>query len=579
MNLDKNQQQAVETTSKKALVLSGAGSGKTRVLIERIAHLLEEKKVAPSEIMAFTFTRKAAKEIQDRLETRIGPQAHKVQTGTMHGVALGLLWRFGEYLDYKPKSITVYGQWETDFLIKEVAADLGLFKKTWKIPKKKMPGKKSVDGMFADYYERGLPPSRDHPGKTLFHEFTRRCRENNALTYGALLIGLFNLLPLINRFLTIRHILVDEVQDIDSLQWQIIEDMQSCFDADLFVVGDIDQSIYGFRGAIPNYLVNRLHTFDLYRAENNYRSDPAIINAANRLIQHNTGRIEFEMKAVKESIEQVNVIKEMDSAAIAVFLTPFITPTAVLARNHFLLKKLSKLLDEVGVEHSYVGSKTKLVESEPFRRFHAFLKLTVNPYDNFSFLLIRDLVGLTKIEYSMIREKAVKEGKSHFKVWRETHRDQFIDYYDSVDRWEMDGIVNKLYFMFDDDRFSDSALFINPWLADHLNGTVAEYLSWLATYGETDEIKESNEIQLMTIHAAKGLEFSTVIIAGCNEGILPSKQSRSDVDKVNDERRLMYVAMTRAEKLLVCTVRPEKKEYKGKITFNPVSRFLKEAGV
>ena len=174
MDLDFQQKQAVETESTSALVLSGAGSGKTRVLIERISYLVEQKHVAPSEILAFSFTRKAAGEIRDRLETRLGPMAHGIQSGTMHGIALEYLRRFGEYIGMKPKSITVYGQFESDYLLKECAIDLGIYKigpkKTskWMVPKKAKPGKQTIDGMFADYYERGILPDDDHPGECAF---------------------------------------------------------------------------------------------------------------------------------------------------------------------------------------------------------------------------------------------------------------------------------------------------------------------------------------------------------------------------------------------------------------------------
>jgi len=135
MNLDDQQAAAVHTPAARAMVIAGAGSGKTRVLIERIGYLIEEKNVSPFEIMTFTFTRRAAGEIIDRLEKRVGPAAHHITAGTMHNIALNFLRRFGEFAGLKAESITIYNQWETDFLIQEVAADLGLYKNgSWKIP-------------------------------------------------------------------------------------------------------------------------------------------------------------------------------------------------------------------------------------------------------------------------------------------------------------------------------------------------------------------------------------------------------------------------------------------------------------
>ena len=147
MNLDTQQQQAVETDSRKALVIAGAGSGKTRTLTERIAYLIEKKKVSPYEICAFTFTRKASQEMKSRLEARIGNQAHKVQMGTMHALGLSMLHRFGDILGLKAKNITVYCEWESAYLLKDIATDMGIYKKSWN------PRKKDIDAVFAQAAE------------------------------------------------------------------------------------------------------------------------------------------------------------------------------------------------------------------------------------------------------------------------------------------------------------------------------------------------------------------------------------------------------------------------------------------
>ena len=291
MELDPQQKKAVITESKKVLVISGAGSGKTRVLTERIAYLIEQKKVSPYEILAFTFTRRAAGEMNSRLENRIEGKAHKVTMSTMHALGLNMIHKFGETIGLRNKTVTVYSEWEESYLLKEVAIELGIFKKTWKIPKKKV-----IDPMFAAYYERGIEPTRFDPGYGLFKAFIHRCKENNALTYGALLIGLEMLIPTMAKYLHYRHILVDEVQDIDPLQWQIINKLCAAFNASLFTVGDIDQSIYSFRGAVPEYLIEHQDKFNIYRIETNYRSDAYIVQGANNLISHNQDRLEKTMR-------------------------------------------------------------------------------------------------------------------------------------------------------------------------------------------------------------------------------------------------------------------------------------------
>ena len=343
------------------------------------------------------------------------------------------------------------------------------------------------------------------------------------------------------------------------------------------MVGDIDQSIYSFRGAVPEYLITYQEYFDIFRIETNYRSDAAIVNAANSLISHNANRIEKTMKPVRGNEKPVVVINNTDSEALTKFISRAnLGDMAVLARNHFLLKKLSKLMDEKNIKHTYVGDKGKLVESESFRRFHAFLKLIVNPMDNFSFLLVRDMVGISRQEYAAIRYQSVQQSKSHFQVWIENGPGGWGDWFRDPDHTELTNVVDYLA-----DRLPMGTALINDFIYDNTDmATTAEsYLTWLATYDTTDEIEDAAGIQLMTIHAAKGLEFPTVVIAGCNDEILPSKQSINDIDKIDDERRLMYVAITRAVDQLILTVRPEISEFNGKERINPASRFLGEAQV
>ena len=571
MQLDYQQRMAVEAKSKAAMVLAGAGSGKTLVLVERIRHLIENERVSPHEIMAFTFTRKAAGEIKNRLRETIGEDAEKVTMGTMHSIALGMIHRFGYELGLRHDITTVYSQWESDYLLREVAIELGYYhKKKWKVPKKQ------IDEMFARYYQEGIAPARDDQGYPLFSAFIARCKENNALTYGTLLIGLFYLITTMSINMNFSHILVDEVQDIGTLQWNIIDLLCSCFQASLFVVGDIDQSIYEWRGAVPDRLVNKQHLFDVYKLETNYRSVPEIVEKANNLIQHNNNRITKTMVAHrKQSILGAAVCYNMDSNAIADNLkSRDISNTAILARNHILLKKLSQVMTEKGIDHAYIGSKAELTNSEEFRRFHAFLKLIVNPYDNFSFLLIRELIGLSREEYAKIRMTAAQCGKSHFQVWNTSQSEWPL----FNNEYELDDIVTYLQ---DSIELKDICQ-IAEFIADSPGADTKDYLDWLATYDIQDELEEtSGQLQLMamTVHAAKGLEWDTVIIAGCNEGLIPSKQAvTAGGDAIEAERRLMYVAMTRAADTLVMMVRPELTvDARGKEYSNPISRFIEEA--
>ena len=590
ISLNAQQCVAVETESEKVLCLAGAGSGKTLVIVERAAYLIEARKTSPYEILAVTFTRKAALELKERLEARVGSRARHMTVGTIHAVGLRYLRRFGELVGLKPDNITVYGEWEERFLLRETAADLGLYNgKSWKVPKG------TIDEAFAGYYQKGVEPDEDHPAYGLFKEFIRRCTENNALTHGGILTGFDLLLPLIARYLNIKHLFVDEVQDIDPLQWRIIGRFRTFLGSELFAVGDIDQSIYSWRGAVPEYLIEHQDEFNIYRLETNYRSCREIVQAANRLIEHNEKRLPRTMEAVREENGDIFVTPVMDSKNLATCIfyklsTIFPGDLVVLARNHKLLDRLAEELKALDIPSARIGRNHALMNTEEFRRFHAFLKLLVNPYDNFSFMLIRDIIGLPRTEYADIRVRAAQEGRSHFQVWLESReaQDELADFYMHNEDATLQSILDELEeFFFDSEiftikdeqcRLNDSVTFIWRWLENNPNGTLPGYLDWLATYDIQDEITEDDDrVKLMTVHASKGLEWPVVIVAGCNEGILPSKQSLSSGD-VEAERRLMYVAMTRAKDALILTVRPEQRKTKdGRVYENPESRFVKEA--
>ena len=279
----------------------------------------------------------------------------------------------------------------------------------------------------------------------------------------------------------------------------------------------------------------------------------------------------------------IKILRNIDSKKIAEYVIglPTTQNVAVLARNHSLLIKLSEELDSIKFPHVYIGKESALIHSEEFMRFHAFLKLICNPYDNLAFLLIKDIIGLSAAQYSLIRMTASELHMSHFKMWINNvePRDAYQAFYQDADPNDLNITLQLLDNLIND--FAD--INVNPireyfikYLDIAHNPTVQDYLDWLATVDIQDEIKEDYEgLTLMTIHAAKGLEWDTVIVAGCNEEILPSKQALNN-DDIEAERRLMYVAMTRAKDNLVLTVRPETKEVNGRVYNNPESRFIKE---
>ena len=579
MELSTEQKIPCYTKSSKALVIAPAGSGKTRLLISRIGYLISECGVSPYEIMSFSYTRKSSGEIVNRLSKEIGIQANRITAGTQHGVSLKLLQTYGELVGLKPDKITIYGSWEENYLLKEVAIELGYHNgKSWKNIKKYQ-----IDGAFNLYYTSGIWIKDNDKAKEIMQAFFARCHENNALTYGMILTKFLKLIPKISKFLNLRHILVDEIQDMSPLQWKIINELCSHTGADLFVIGDHRQAIFGFRGGDCDYLIRNQHLFDVYNLTDNYRSSANIVDAANQLIEHCGVSIGEPMRAVREQIAPIVVRYKMDSTALVKGIkmggNTFDGNVAILARNHWMLEKLSTLLTEANIKHEYIGKKSKLVRSEEFRIFHSFLKLIVNEHDNFSFVLIRQYLELSAQEYADIRWNATVEYQSHFSAWKATpDKDSYTwqKWFKVAERTDMASAIDLMKdidFGFDTEPIFD---FVYAWILDHYDGTIDAYLNWLATFDVSDEIKEDVEgLQLLSMHSAKGLEWPTVIILGLNEGIFPSKQSISKND-IEEELKIAYVAMTRSENQLILTSRPLIKDDNGDIK-NPVSRFIKWA--
>jgi DNA helicase-2/ATP-dependent DNA helicase PcrA len=563
INLNKPQQMAVETKSESALVIAPAGSGKTRVLISRIEHLLNSG-ISPTEILAFTFTRKAAGEIKDRLE-KTSPEASRVQTGTMHGLALGFIYRFGSK---RINNITVYSEWESDALVKDVIETTGL-----------PLSSKAANMALNHYYQTGKMSAVN---QTFVKAFFDRCRENNAITYGMLLLKLRDLIPEIAEHTHYKHILVDEAQDIDPLQWEIINAMCSKFGANKYIVGDVNQSIYEFRGAVPTYLVEHQHDFDIYHLHTNYRSDAHIVDFANKLICRNEKRIGGRMLAKDKPKNPVVIINNTDSEK-TIFVYEGLRAKrpndriAILARNHSLLKKMSRLMNEKGIKHEYVGKKSALANSENFRRFHSFMRLLINPFDNFAFMLARKNLGISDSKFDALRIWAAEDGVSHFEMYKKLEPLSMHPIFDIDPSLSPTDHASYIKMSFPDlDPTGEVIDFIYSWAANHAGG-LEEYFDWLAVMDIQDEVSNTEgAVQLMTIHAAKGLEWPIVIVAGCNDGILPSSQSIRSGD-LESERRLTYVAWTRAQNLLVATCRPEKQKLKNVIKSTPISRFLIES--
>jgi len=581
MNLDDSQYVAVTSEHKKTLVVAGAGSGKTRVLIERIRHLIDNG-TSPHDILAFTFTRKAAGEMKKRLVDIIGSNAHKVTMGTSHAIGAEMIRRY----DSQKARCSIYGPIESELVLKDVAEEMGVYKKkAWK------PSRKSIDNAFLQYAAQKIFPEKDDPAYNLFHAFQYRCSQNRALTYDDLLVVFWGLIPLLAQFLSWKHVLVDECQDLTPLQWDIINDIGLRFGASIFAVGDTDQSIYRFRGACPSYVIDHQLDFGAtFLLETNYRSLPGIVSCGNDVIKHCTSRIEkksvpFRKNNCGSSIS-VNPVENIDSKLVMMMIQELMENEggiAVLSRTHILLQKISRSLTEKNIRHIYVGNTNSMLKDTPAITVHSFLRLCLNPLDNFSFMTIRKHLGISDLDYAQIRQEATKARVGHLTAWlqRPSTSPEVARFFSNN---------KKLPSALSEIERMNLPIFSGPvfdfaanWIDENKEGNLftQEYLDYVAVFDMQDEIVEDEEapqLILSTIHAAKGLEFPTVIMVGMNDGIFPGSRAIADADNMNDEIRLAYVGMTRAEDTLFLTSRPTiTEDVKGHVMECPVSRFVRWA--
>jgi len=596
--LDLQQEAAVRSSSRYTMINAGAGSGKTRVLIERIAWLIEKKNIPSSEIMVVTFTRKAAQEIDRRLEERLGARkVTNLRTGTYHAQALRYARHYG--LTAMPMmNSTIYSEWEAKWLMRDsadiVKAPAGFYE------------------FMNTYWLTGIEPEPDHPFYRFFSVFRSRLRLNNALTFGDLNLIFLELIPKICTR-ALKHLLVDEAQDLDHLQWKGLLELTNQSGCSLTVVGDIDQSIYAFRGAQPLKLLELADYFTVLPLGTNYRSVPVVVTSASQLISHNIERIKKDLNANRQNHGAFLVIDMVDTTAAVELIHQLAkqdNDIAVLSRNHVLLARLDQDLSKAGVQHHYCGKRRKQMDSEDFRMVMAALKLRLNEFDNFSFGLVRRYFGLTNDNYLNLLAASQRTDRSHLEEWLENScsaasvrnarpekgiRIPPVEWYEAA--WRFFANIDrkdKAAFLPLIDIFED----LEKLLPDYFvaTGTAAQlmtsyglhknlrgFLDFVALYDIQEEVKDqkvgSNGVQLMTIHAAKGLEWDVVLLLGWNEGILPSKQSIDSLDyrKIEEERRLAYVAMTRARDKLVITSRPTISEGKdGRKYNNPISRFVDE---
>ena len=623
--LNPPQREAVTCTEGPLLVLAGAGSGKTRVLTTRIAYLIAEKGVAPYHILALTFTNKAAKEMKERVQKLTGEEAG-VWLFTFHGFCARLLSMEIEALGFD-KRFSIYDEDDQQSLIGHIIKDLNLNDKVF--------SKRMLAGIFSDAKNHSLRPQeyliqsyQPRQVTEAFALYQKRLKEANALDFDDLLlktIELFEKRPDIlqkyrDRF---RYILVDEYQDTNMAQYHIVS-LLAKEHRNLCVVGDDDQSIYGWRGADIRNILEFEKDFPgahVVRLEQNYRSTDRILEAANRVIENNHGRKSKRLWTDKKDGFPITVYEGRTEREEAVYICDRILngrrmgsrydSFAVLYRTHAQSRILEMILQSYSIPYKVYGGTSFFNRSE-VKDVLSYLRLLSNPNDDVAFTRIINVPrrGIGNAALEELRAEAQQRGLSLFAVvldpqtmslrtrakfapFAQIMETAFEEYgqkpfsvfaADLLKRIRYDAYLKedkKENYEVRSDNVKELLGYMSEFeesFDDPDGDLLQSFLNTVALFMNADNVDEQNGcVNLMTLHAAKGLEFDTVFLCGMEEGLFPSSQSKFDPEKLEEERRLCYVGVTRAREKLYLTFAGSRMLY-GQFTASQPSSFLREMG-
>ncbi len=585
-NLNEAQRRAVESRAPVILVNAGAGSGKTAVLSLRLVRLLKEG-VSPWNLLALTFTRHAAGEMRRRIEAEVGEQ-RKLSLLTFHAFAASLLERWGEILGYR-KNFSIYDQSDQVALLREILDEQGM--------------ERDPAGVI-----REIQSGRFSQDRPIFREYQRRLKEGNAFDYRGLLQSA-NLL--LREHAAVReayrsrftHLLVDEVQDTDPDQWEMIDLLRP---SQLFMAGDDYQSIYGFRGAKVDHILSFPKTFpgvEVIRLEQNYRSTVPIVEAANRLIAHNRYQLEKRLRTDWAGSVAVSVMQaetpEKEAEAVATIIKRDCgkgeyhpSDRAILYRTHAQAVPLAKALQLRKIPYQIVTSS--FWEKEEVRHLLSFLTILHNSGDDYHLKKILPKEAYSPEVLSALNLEAARAERSLFEIlpssWFKEH---LLDLQEKLSKGAYPSVLALAKEV--DRRFQFSERYrkegyplkeaylqklfekIVRWQEgnpeDH---SLSAFLKWQFTRSVQDELRdEEDSVKLLTIHAAKGLEWPTVFLCGLEQGLFPLRPALSSEEALEEERRLMYVAITRAKERLYLLWSKERTRF-GRAVRNKPSQFLTE---
>ena len=629
--MNDRQAEAVQTTEGPLLIMAGAGSGKTRVLTHRIAYLIDEKMVNPWNILAITFTNKAAREMKERAAA-LNPATQDCLIATFHSMCVRILRREADHIGYN-RNFTIVDPGEQRTLMKRILKNLNLDPKKWN--ERAILGTISnakndlIDGvayanMAGDMYTEIVAKC--------YTAYQKELRQSEAMDFDDLImltLRLFDQNPDVLTYYQQRYqyIHVDEYQDTNHAQYQLVKLLASRF-KNICVVGDADQSIYGWRGADMQNILDFEKDYPEAKVvllEENYRSTKTILQAANEVIRNNRNRRPKNLWTQNEDGEEIVYYRANDEQDEALFVARTIDQLsregyshkdfAVLYRTNAQSRTVEEALLKANIPYTMVGG-TKFYSRKEIRDVISYLNLIANPSDNISYERVvnepKRGVGpgtVDKIrnfaasqEISLLEASAnimlsPVKGKAAQAVYE--FANLILDLRDRLDDYSVTELVELVLkktgysaalaaqaTLESQARIENIEEFLsvtknfdenpdNP--ADETGlDKLSRFLNDLALIADTDDgDQESSEVTLMTLHAAKGLEFPVVFLVGMEENVFPLSRASEDEDELEEERRLAYVGITRAEKMLYLTNANSRMLY-GKTNYNQPTRFLRE---
>ena len=600
--LNKEQQQAVQHTEGPLLILAGAGSGKTKVLTVRIAHLLAQG-VNPYEILAITFTNKAAKEMKSRVEGLVGDVANRIWLSTFHSFCAKFLrFEIDSFLGYN-SNFTIYDTSDSQAVIKAALKALNLDDKYYPVgamiaaisdAKNKLLFASDFRKQARDFYQQKVAD--------VYEYYERELRKNNALDFDDLLLVAVKLLQsnaaVLDKYShRFRYVMIDEYQDTNHAQYLLAKLLASHW-KNIAVVGDADQSIYAWRGAdIQNILdfEKDYPNCTSIKLEQNYRSTKIILDAANAVIENNEGRPKKNLWTDKTEGAKIQHFTAQSEHEEAAFIGDTIAKKhdihgvpygdmAILYRTNAQSRVLEEALIKRALPYTMVGG-TKFYDRKEIKDVLAYLRVLYNPFDDLSLLRIINVpkrsIGATTV--AKLQDYARANGTSLFMTLTQLHLVDTIKGKTKEKLEEFGILIFTLVAEMEDKTVLDileSILDRTGYLAQleestdpqdqaraenigellsvakdfqdtNPTGTVEDFLEQVALVNDVDSFEqEESKVTLMTLHAAKGLEFPIVFLGGLEEGLFPHSRTLMNPEEIEEERRLAYVGITRAEKEL-----------------------------